>query len=76
MSPGKVLANATLGGRQLEFAAAAELAVQYNQSGGSDEVLGTFLESWPAREHKDEARLLAAGITDEKRREEILKNLR
>lgn len=73
---GKVLANATQGGRQLEFAAAAELAVQYNQSGGSDEVLGTFLESWPAREHKDEARLLAARITDEKRREKILKNLR
>jgi hypothetical protein len=33
------------------------------------------LQSWSARENKDQARALAEKITDEKRREEILKHL-
>jgi hypothetical protein len=73
---GAALGQATQGGNQkLEFAAAAELAVQYSQASGTDEVLGTFLESWPAHEHKEQARVLATRITDEKRRADILRNL-
>jgi len=73
---GVALGQASQGGKyKLEFAAAAELAVQYSQTSGTDEVLGTFLESWPARNHKEQARVLAAQITDEKRRADILRNL-
>jgi len=73
---GVTLGQATRGGKyKLEFAAAAELAVQYSQTSGTDEVLGTFLESLPAREHKEQSRVLAAQITDETRRALILRNL-
>ena len=72
---GKVLASATQNGRKLEFSEAAELAVQYNNASGNDEVLYSFLKSWPAQENKEQARALAEKISDVKRREEILKNL-
>ncbi len=61
--------------KNTDFAAAADLAVQYGQASGTDDVLGTFLESHAARNNKDQARVLAAQIADEKRRAEILKGL-
>ena len=72
---GKVLASAMQGNHKLDFSEAAGLAVQYGRTSGNDEVLGTFLESWPARNNKEQARALAAQIGDEKRRAQILKNL-
>lgn len=72
---GKVLCTAALGNRKLDFAQAAELAVQYSQASGNDEVLITFVENWAARSNKEEARNLAGKISDAKRRAEILKSL-
>jgi hypothetical protein len=72
---GKALANALQGSRKLEFAEAAELAVHYHSAAGNDDVLASFLDEWPARQHKEQARILAGRISDAQRREEILKNL-
>jgi hypothetical protein len=72
---GKVLASASQGGRKMEFAEAADLAVQYHDASGNDDVLSSFLDGWPARQNKEQARVLAQKISDVKRREEILKNL-
>ncbi len=44
--------------------------------GNHDDVLASFLDGWPARRNKDQARLLAEKISDEKRRGEILENLK
>ncbi len=73
---GKVLADASQNGRKMEFSEAAELAVQYNDTSGNDNVLSAFLDGWPARQNKEQARLLAEKISDVKRREEILKKLK
>jgi len=72
---GKVLCTAAIGNRKLDFAQAADLAVQYSQASGNDDVLITFVENWAARSNKDEARELAAKISDAKRRAETLKRL-
>lgn len=72
---GKSLGTAMQGRQKMEFSEVADLALQYNQISGNDDVLTNFLESWPARENKEQARALAEKITDEKRREEILKDL-
>jgi hypothetical protein len=72
---GLALANALQSRHKLEFAEAAELAVQYHEAADNDDVLYSFLEGWPARQNKEQARVLAAKISDAKRREEILKNL-
>jgi len=72
---GVALGQAAQGNRKLEFAAAAELAVQYGQTSGTDEVLGAFLAGTAARSNKEQARVLAAQISDEKLRAEILRNL-
>lgn len=72
---GKALANSLLAGRKIEFSEAAELAVQYHEASGNNDVLSSFLEGWPARQNKEQARVLAGKISDPKRREEILKNL-
>jgi hypothetical protein len=72
---GEILGNAMQGGKKMEFSEASELAIHYHESSGNDEVLGAFLESWPARNHKTEARALAEKISDEKLRKEILKRL-
>lgn len=73
---GEILGNAMQGRKKMEFAEASELALQYHESSGNDDVLGAFLESWPARNHKQEARALAEKISDAKRREEILTRLK
>jgi hypothetical protein len=72
---GSALANALQGSRKLEFAEAAELAVQYHEASDNDDVLSSFLAGWPARQNKQQARVLAGKISDAKRREEILQNL-
>ncbi|MEO0017403.1 MAG: hypothetical protein RLZZ522_686 [Verrucomicrobiota bacterium] len=73
---GMALGEAAQGNRKMEFAAAAELAVEYSVAGGDDEVLATFLASWAARSNKEAARALAGNIVDEKRRAEILASLK
>ncbi len=73
---GKVLADASQNGRKMEFSEAAEIAVQYHDASGNDEVLSAFLDGWPARQNKEQARLLAEKISDVKRRGEILKKLK
>ena len=72
---GNLLATATQIMPMLEFNDAAALALQYSQTSGSDDVLGTFLESWTARNHKDLALAFVGDIVDEKRRAAILKSL-
>lgn len=73
---GKILATASRNGRKTTFADAAELAVQYHDSSGNDEVLASFLEGGSASGNKEEARVLAGKISDEKRRGKILENLK
>lgn len=70
---GSALATATQSNQKMEFSEAAELATQYHQASGNDDVLVKFLNSGAAYSHKEEAMALAAKITDPKRREEILK---
>jgi hypothetical protein len=72
---GTVLAAAQ-NGRRMEFSEAAELAVEYHDASGNDEVLSAFLEGLSVRNNKEQARLLAEKISDMKRREEILENLK
>ena len=69
---GSALATATQSNQKMEFSEAAELATQYHQASGNDDVLIKFLNSGSAYSHKEEAIALAAKITDPKRREEIL----
>ncbi len=74
---GKALANASQGGgNKMMFEDAAALATQYHETSGNDDVLVSFLEGRPARQNKDQARLLAEKISDEKRRGEILDKLK
>ncbi|RYD36194.1 MAG: RNA polymerase sigma factor [Verrucomicrobiaceae bacterium] len=78
-----VEANRVIGqglGKALEFGPAgfseiASLAVGLQEKDGNDEVLAAFLSSPAARKKKEEARALAAGITDAQRRAEVLKTL-
>ena len=72
---GKALADALRNGGKLDFAAASELALHYHQASGNDDVLISFLNDSSGHENADQARALAAKITDAKRREEILKKL-
>ena len=61
---GTALANASQNGRKMEFSEAAELALEYHNAAGNDAVLSAFLESWPARKNKEQARTLAEKIAD------------
>ncbi len=73
---GKALGSAAQGNRQMKFADAAVLAQQYDDASGRQDVLAGFLQSNVIYSNRDEARELAQKITDEKRREEILKKLK
>lgn len=75
---GKALASAARNqnGRMMEFSEAADLAVEYHDASNNDDVLATFLDGWPARQNKEQARLLAEKISDEKRRAEIIRKLK
>ena len=57
------------------LAAASDLAVQYHEISGNDDVLTSFLRNPHPGTNNEQARLIAAKITDPKRREEILKQL-
>ncbi|HEY8962799.1 MAG TPA: hypothetical protein VIM57_11405 [Luteolibacter sp.] len=70
---GKALASALNGRNKQGFFELADLAEQYHQAGGGDEVIIPLLESWGARKNKERARKLAEGVADEKRRNEFLK---
>ena len=72
---GKALADAMQNGSKLDYAAASELALYYHQASGNDDVLISFLDRVSDREKTEQARALAANITDATRREEILKKL-
>ena len=61
---------------RLKPTAAADLAVEYSAQSGNDEVLAGFLTSNAARRNKTIARDLAAKISDETRRTEILNFLK
>ncbi len=73
---GQALAEAAAGGRGMDFATAAGLAVEYGAADGGDATLASFLTGMEARRHKPEARALAERISDESRREEILNLLK
>lgn len=73
---GNILATATQMSPTLAFEAAAELAAQYSQASGNDDVLATFLDTWTARNNKELSRVFAEKIADATRREEILKRLK
>jgi hypothetical protein len=72
----EALAKGANGDHKIKFAAAADLAVEYSAQSGNDEVLAGFLTSNAARRNKTIARDLAAKISDETRRAEILNFLK
>lgn len=72
---GKALANSLRNGRKMDFSEASELALHYHEASGNDDVLSSFLDGSSSRQNKEQARVLAAKITDATRREEILKKL-
>ncbi len=73
---GKALAEAAQERGRFKFTEAAELALQYHQRSGNDDVLVAFLESYSARSNLDQAKHLAEMIKDDARRAEILRGLR
>jgi hypothetical protein len=73
---GEALVHATEVNHKLSYAEAAGLALQYAETGNRDDVLCGFLDSSSTRSNPELARSLAAKISDVKRREEILKNIR
>ncbi len=62
-----------LAGTDLEFTTASELILHYHGASGNDDVITSFLEGGVSGKNKEQARALAAQITDAKRREEVLK---
>ena len=65
------------GGRRTSYADLAELAVQYSQAGGNDDVLVEFLKEpvnyiFNRQLNKQQVSALAEEIADEKRRQEVL----
>ncbi len=72
----EALGKGANGDYKIKFAAAADLAVEYSAQSGNDEVLAGFLTSQAARRNKTIARDLAAKISDETRRAEILNFLK
>ncbi len=66
------------GSDKITFSEVAALAIDYHDASGSDEVLVPLLKNWNARQdqNKEQARALAGKISDEKVRNEILKDLK
>ena len=73
---GKALGQAVRRDGKFDFPQAAALALEYHESSGNDEVLSNFLDGQAARQNQAEARVLTEQISDENRREEILKKLK
>ncbi len=73
---GRALANASLrGGKSLKFSEAADLALQYHQSSGNDDVIVSFFDRKIGDGNREEARALAEKISDPARRAAVLNNL-
>lgn len=62
--------------RKLSYAEAAAFAVEFSGPGGNDQVMVSFLKSEGGRSDKNQARVLAARITDKTVRQEILNTLK
>lgn len=73
---GMTLASLLSGSGRIKFTQAADLAIHYHEGGGGDELLLPLLEQREAKRNPDVARKLAERITDEKKREEILRKLK
>ena len=74
---GIALARSTYSFNKMEFSEAAGLAIQYHDASGNDEVLSSFLAGCEAGpRYEKEAAVLAAKISDVKKREEILSRFR
>lgn len=73
---GKALAEAAQGHGKFQFAQASQLVVQYQQSSGNDDVLVAFLQSYSARSNLEESIQMANLIADQKRRTQILNQLK
>ena len=73
---GKALAEAAQDLGKFQFAEASQLVLQYQQSSGRDDVLVAFLQSYSARSNLEEAIHMADLIADEKRRAQILNQLK
>ncbi len=75
---GKAFASSINSGGKMEYSEVAALAVDCHDASGSDEVLVPLLRDWQSRkdENKEQARVLAGKISDEKVRNEILKKLK
>ena len=72
---GTALAASLSGNEGMLYDEVAAIASDYHAAGAGDDMLIALLEHWSARSSKDKARELAMKITDEERREEILKKL-
>ena len=73
---GKALAEAAQADGEFGFEEAAQLALQYQKSSSNDDVLVAFLKSYSARSNLEQAIQLAGQISDEKRRADILNQLK
>ncbi|MCU0752795.1 MAG: hypothetical protein MUC40_07190 [Akkermansiaceae bacterium] len=72
---GTALAASLTGVEGMSYDEVSAIASDYHAAGAGDDLLIALLEHWSARSSKDKARELAMMIADEKRREEVLKNL-
>ena len=74
---GFALGFSTYSFNKMEFSKAAALATQYHDASGNDEVLSSFLAGCEAGpRYEKEAAVLAAKISDVKKREEILSHFK
>jgi hypothetical protein len=69
---GKVIADAMNNGSHLNFERASELATQYWQSSGNEEVIATFLETAINGSHREKAIPLIENLSDPERRQALL----
>lgn len=72
---GKALAEAAQEGGEFGFDEASQLALHYQKTSGSDDVLVSFLKSYSARSNLEEARHLVEMISDPKIRAQLQKDL-
>lgn len=72
---GKALAGVLNSNQKMKFPEAADLALQYHEKGGGDELLLPLLDNWQAHQNPETARKLAEKISDEKRRVEALQKI-
>lgn len=72
---GKSLAEAAQEGGKFGYEKAAELALYYQKTSGSDEVLIAFLKSYSARSNIEDARDLIEKVSDPKVRAKFMKDL-